>query len=127
MKKLTTLRPAIEFSPSVLDNWELRLLSVSDWKDFDSKKHLGKKYEVVIMVDNHESDDYEKGSNVFEKFFVKIPSDKTMPVEVNDIVKIVGLKKLKIYGKWSDGLTCEAQGLVTPEEYEKLKAKQAQR
>lgn len=126
MKNLFALRPTIEFSPSVLDDWQLQLVSVSDWADYESKKHLGKKYEVVILEDNHEAEGYEKGSNNFEKFYVKVANDKQMPVDVRDAVKIVGIKKLKIYGKWSDGLTCEAQGLVSPEEYDRLKAQKQQ-
>ena len=126
MKNLFALRPSVEFSPSVLDDWQLKLVSISDWADYQTKKHLGKKYELVIMEDNHEGEGYEKGSNNYEKFYVKMPHDKQMPVDVGDIVKIVGIKKLKIYGKWSDGLTCEAQGLVSPEEYDRLKAQQKQ-
>lgn len=126
MKNLSALRPAIEFSPSVLDAWKLQLVSISDWADYTTKKHIGKKYEVVILEDNYEGEGYEKESNLFNKFFVKVPNDKQMPVDVKDVVKIVGIKKLKIYGKWSDGLTCEAQGLVSPEEYDRLKAQKQQ-
>lgn len=127
MKKLNALRPAVEITPTIFDSWELKLLAVTDWTDYNTKKHLGKKYEVVIVNDNYEGDNYPKGANNYEKFYVKIASDKQMPVDINDTVKIVGIRKLKIYGAYNDGINCEAQGLVTPEEYEKLKAKQGQR
>lgn len=124
MKKLNSLRPSIEITPTIFDAWELKLLSVSDWTDYNTKKHLGKKYEVVIVNDSHEAENYPKGANNYEKFYVKIPSDKPMSVDINDAVKIVGIRKLKIYGAYNDGLNCEAQGLVTPTEYAQLKAKQ---
>lgn len=128
MKKLGQLRPDIQIDKKLLlEHWKLRVMEISDWNDYQTGKYMGKKYEVAVIEDNYENEEieYTKDLNLFEKFYIKVRGAKSaiVRVSVHDYVKPVNIKVLKPYGKWDDSLSCEAEAVVTEQDYQTIMQK----
>lgn len=124
MKKLSKLKPRVQIDLKYLDMWDLELVSVSDWLDYESKQVVGKKYDVVVIKDNIVLDGYPKNANKFEKFTVKVKGTPSYIVNPDDAVKIVGITKLVTYGDYGNEISCEAKAVVTVDDYRALQARQ---
>jgi hypothetical protein len=124
MKKLAKLKPMVQIDLKYLDMWELELVSVTDWVDYESKQVIGKKYYLAVAKDNIVMDGYPKNTNKYEKFYVKVKGTPTHVVNPDDIVKIVGITKLVTYGDYGNDISCEAKAVVTMDDYRALQARQ---
>lgn len=74
-----------------------RVVSVSPWADFETKKHMGTKVEVVIAEDNtqYATKGGEVVTNQYEKLTFKIKKDVTVPaktrvIPVNPVAVVYG-------------------------------------
>lgn len=70
---------------------------VSEWRDYDTKQHMGTKVEVVISVDNtqYQQRDGKQISNLYEKLTFKVGKDIQVPIgaeviPVNPVCSIYG-------------------------------------
>lgn len=89
----------------------LEVLSIRDWIDFHSKEVLGKRIEVVVLVDNTKYDLTQSGyeiTNKYEKFQIKISN--LNDVKVGDQVEIIN-GQAKVYGDYQNQLSIEADSL----------------
>lgn len=61
----------------------LMTVSVKEWNDYDTKKHMGTKIEVVITKDNtpYRQKSGEQTTNRFEKLTIKVTKDVNVPLE----------------------------------------------
>lgn len=88
---------------------KLQLVGISDWIDYDTKKKLGVKADVAIVVDRTQYDTKpgEIVSNKFEKFAVKVKRGH-LDIEPDSIVSLVNPIG-KVYGDFSNQLavTCD--------------------
>lgn len=72
------------------------VVSVSEYKDFNTKEHLGTKVEVVILEDKTEYiNSSDSRNNRFEKLVFKVTKDVDVPVDarinpINAIAKVFG-------------------------------------
>ncbi len=87
----------------------LRVTGVSEWVDFETKKHMGTKIEVTIVKDNtrYKQKDGENVSNIYEKFNIKVPKDVNVPmnayiVPVNAVATVYGDYKNQLSVKADD-------------------------
>ena len=124
MKKLAKLKPQIQIDLKYLDMWELELVSVTDWVDYETKQVIGKKYDVVVTKDNIIMDGYPKNANKYEKFTIKVKGTPTYTVTPDDKVKIVGVTKLVTYGDYGNDISCEAKAVVKLDDYRALQSRQ---
>lgn len=76
---------------------EFVCVNVSEWLDYETKKHLGVKVEAAITKDDthYETKNGEKASNIYEKLTFKVMKDITVPL--NARIVPVGVKA-KAYG-----------------------------
>ncbi len=93
------------------------VIGVSDYQDFDTKKHLGTKVDCVIATDNTQYNfkDGEVFSNRYEKISFKVSKDVDVPVDT----KIVPQNAVaSIYGEYRNMLSvkCDDVMVVTPKE-----------
>lgn len=86
---------------------QLLVTSVSEYVDYETKKHLGVKAEVVIIKDDTEYKQKpgEQTTNRFEKFTIKLLSDKDIPI--NSYIYPVDVTA-KVYGQYNDQLSVTA-------------------
>lgn len=61
----------------------LMTVSVKDWNDYETKKHMGTKIEVVITRDDtpYRQKAGEQTTNRFEKMTIKVTKDVQVPLE----------------------------------------------
>lgn len=80
------------------------VVGISELKDYDTKKHLGTKVEVVISDDRTQyvQKDGEKVSNLYEKITFKVRKDVNIPL--NSYILPVGAEA-KIYGDYRNQLS----------------------
>ena len=90
------------------------VVSIGEYKDFNTKEHLGSKVEVVILEDNTEYDSADTRNNRFEKLVFKSSNDVNL--KVDDIVKPVQ-PIAKCFGEFHNQLsiTCKDVVLVKPQ------------
>ncbi|HIV42590.1 MAG TPA: hypothetical protein H9904_11550, partial [Candidatus Mediterraneibacter guildfordensis] len=74
-----------------------QVVGVSEWVDYDTKKHIGTKIEVVIVEDKtrYTYKDGEVVSNRFEKLVYKVKKDVKVPIDarvepVNPVATVYG-------------------------------------
>lgn len=89
----------------------LLALGNTEWKDFESGKILGSKLECVIVKDDTDYSDTDGKitSNLYEKFYVKIP--KNINVPMNAIIKLVH-PKANVYGDFRNQLSVTAEDIT---------------
>lgn len=83
----------------------------TEWKDFDTGKHLGTKIESVIAADNTDygNQNGEVITNLYEKVTFKLRKDIDIPVNVEISPKGVNAK---VYGDYRNQLSCKAEDIV---------------
>ena len=83
---------------------------ISELQDFESKKHLGTKIEVVIIEDgtNYKQKEGECVTNRFEKILFKIYKDVNVPL--NSQVLPVNVSA-SIYGDYRNQLSVKAEDI----------------
>lgn len=88
----------------------LVVTGISPWTDFATQSPLGTKVEVAIFRDKTEykSKDGEAISNLYEKFFVKVP--KAVSVPLNSVVVAVN-PVATIYGDYQNQLSVKADDI----------------
>ncbi len=59
-----------------------QLIGMSEWKDYETKAHMGTKLEALIAKDNtpYKQKDGEHVTNAFEKITFKIRKDVNVPI-----------------------------------------------
>lgn len=89
---------------------QLLVTGVSENVDFETKKHIGTKVEVVIVKDEtiYQQKKGEQKTNLFEKFNIKLLKDIDVPV--NAYVYPVNVIA-KVYGQYNDMLSVTAGDL----------------
>lgn len=127
------------FNVKVFDDWTLKVLRLSEWREYDKDKNrdeqklLGVSVTVMIDDDRHEQNGYEKGLNYGEQFTVKVPSasldDYAKRLQKGAVVKIVGIIKASLYSSrnngFMDSLSVQAKAIMTQAEYnQKLQQQQ---
>lgn len=82
-----------------------------DWIDYDTKEFLGTKLDVAIFQDstNYEYKDGEVGSNLYERFIVKISDNIDVPMNVEIRLKNV---EANVYGDYRNLLSVVAEEVV---------------
>lgn len=119
------------FNTKVFDDWSLKVLRMSEWREYDPDKNrdqqklLGVSVTVMIDDDRHEQNGYEKGLNYGEQFTVKVPSasldDYAKRLQKGAVVKIVGILKANLYSSrnngFMDSLSVQAKAVMTQQEY----------
>ena len=89
----------------------------SEYRDFNTKAHLGTKVECIIAEDRtpYKSKDGQKYSNLYEKITFKVSKDVNIPV--NSVVKPVNAVAT-VYGEYRNQLSvkCDDIVVVTPKE-----------
>lgn len=81
---------------------DFTVTGMSEWQDFHTKDHLGKKIEVIITRDDtvYPTKQGDVQSNLYEKFTIKVSKD----VDVSAGEKIVPVNPVaKGYGRTKDG------------------------
>lgn len=83
----------------------------SEWVDYETKKHLGTKIEVVIASDHTEyhQRDGELVSNRFEKLTFKVSADIDIPID--QYVEPTGVVA-KVYGDFRNKLSVQAGNIT---------------
>lgn len=88
---------------------EFTVTAVSDWLDYDSKKKLGTRVDVVISADAtpYQMKDGKQVSNLFEKLSFKVRKDITVSigakvVPVNAVATIYGQFRNQLSVKCDD-------------------------
>ncbi len=83
----------------------------SEWTDYETKKHLGTKIEVVIASDHTEyrQRDGEHASNRFEKLTFKVLADVDIPID--QFVEPAGVVA-KVYGDFHNKLSVQADNIT---------------
>lgn len=86
----------------------LMTVAVKEWNDYESKKHMGTKVEVVITQDNspYRQKAGEQTTNRFEKLTFKIPKDINVPLETY-VVPVNA--KATVYGEYRNMLSISAE------------------
>lgn len=83
-----------------------KCVGTREWKDRDSRSHLGTIVDAVISQD---ATNYGKeGNNLYEKIPFKVAKDITIPVDVEIIPKNV---EAVIYGEFRNQLSCTAEDI----------------
>ena len=84
---------------------------VSDYLDYETKKHLGTKVDCVIATDNTEYKfkDGEQFTNRFEKISFKVSKDITIPIETRVVPKNV---VASIFGEYRNQLSVKCDDIV---------------
>lgn len=88
-----------------------RVVGVSDYIDYNSKKRLGNKVEVVITKDDtiYKLKEGEIGSNRFEKLVFKVAKD--VSVQLDDVVEPVNAVAT-VYGEFKNQLSIKADDII---------------
>ena len=83
---------------------------VSEYQDFETKKHLGTKVDCIIASDKtpYKFKNGEEFTNRFEKISFKVSKDVTIPIETRVIVKNV---TASIYGEYRNQLSVKAEDI----------------
>lgn len=78
-----------------------------EWKDRDSRAHLGTIVDAVIMQD---ATDYggKEGNNLYEKLSFKVSKDIAIPMNVEIVPKNV---EAVVYGEFRNQLSCTAENI----------------
>lgn len=83
--------------PGFSDGKIYQVTGISEWIDFESKKHIGTKIEVVIVEDKtkYAHRDGEVISNRYEKLVIKVKKDIKVPIDarvepVNPVATVYG-------------------------------------
>ena len=95
---LKKLNQFLQFDyPRFSDGKICQVVGVSEWVDYDTKKHIGTKIEVVIVEDKtrYTYKDGEVVSNRFEKLVYKVKKDVKVPIDarvepVNPVATVYG-------------------------------------
>lgn len=83
------------------DGKRFMCIGIREWKNHETKEHLGTKVDAVIMQD---MTDYGKdGNNLYEKITFKICCDIDVPMNVEIIPKGVDAT---VYGDYRNQLSC---------------------
>lgn len=80
----------------------------SEWKDYNTKAHLGTKIEVVILEDHTKYELTKTGeviNNQFEKLVIRVAKDVTIPTGTQ--VTLIN-PKATIYGQYLNQLSITA-------------------
>lgn len=88
----------------------LMTVSVKAWHDYETKKHMGTKVEVVITQDNspYRQKAGEQTTNRFEKLTLKITKDVNVPLE-SYVVPVNA--KATVYGEYRNLLSITADDI----------------
>lgn len=109
MKKLTQF---LYFDvDSFFQNKDLVAIGMGEWRDYKSKEVLGTKVELAIVKDDTDygETDGEVISNVYEKFFVKIP--RNIKVPMNTLVTLVNAEAT-VWGDYNNNLSVIAENII---------------
>lgn len=89
----------------------LLVTGISGWEDFDTKRLLGTKVEVVIAADktDYGAAEGEIISNLYEKLTVKVPT-AGLSFPVNAEVRLVNAEAV-VYGEYRNQLSITAEGI----------------
>ena len=116
-----------QFAPFKCEEFlEKKLLAVTNCTvniDFDSKKPIGSKIEVVITKDDTEYDANSKGeisTNLFEKLVIKVPK-MNLVIPNMTYVKLLN-PKATIYGEFRNQLSITADDVVVLKNNNKTEA-----
>lgn len=92
-----------------------QVLSITEWLDYESKAHMGKKYEALITKDitPYKLKDGEHVSNAFEKITFKVRKDVNVPAGA--FVMPVNVSAT-VYGEYRNQLSVTADDIkvITP-------------
>jgi len=74
-----------------------KVIEQSEWVDFATRQHKGRKFKAVITKDDtqYKQKEGEYASNLYEKFNIKVPKDINVPmnafiVPVNAVATVYG-------------------------------------
>ena len=92
-----------------LSGKELEVTEVREWIDYSSKESLGIKIEVAITKDvTNYGEGRENISNLYNKFWVKIPKKISVPLHTKiELVNPIA----KVYGEYNDQLSVVADDI----------------
>ena len=95
-----------------------QVIGISEWRDYETQKHMGTKLEVVITRDNtqYKQKEGENVSNRFEKLTFKIRKDVHVPMNTG-VMPINAVAT--VYGDYRNQLS------VTADDIRVLPVKQA--
>lgn len=82
----------------------------SEWKDFETKAHMGTKVNVAIVKDNtpYNLKDGESVSNRYEKLTFKVSKDINIPV---DTIVVPVNAVATVYGEYRNQLSIKADDI----------------
>lgn len=88
----------------------LMAVGIKEWTDYESKKHMGVKVEVVITQDNtpYRQKTGEQTTNRFEKLTIKVAKDVNVPLDTY-IVPVNA--KATVYGEYRNMLSITADDI----------------
>ncbi len=94
---------------------------VSEWKDFNTKEHLGTKVDAIIAVDKtiYPFKEGEQYSNQYQKINFKVNKDIKVPLNARVVPKGV---KATVYGEYRNMLSVKCTDIVVVATSEKEKA-----
>ena len=81
-------------------------IGTREWKEHDTKNHLGTLVDSVIMQDK--TDYGKEGSNIYEKLTFKVAKDVDVPMNAEIIPKNV---EAVVYGDFRNQLSCTAEDI----------------
>lgn len=86
-------------------------VGIAPLTDYETKELIGTRVEIVITQDNtpYERKENEKGSNLFEKLYVKVPKQIDVPMQIE-----VQLKNAvaTVYGDYRNQLSVYAEDII---------------
>ena len=87
-----------------------QVIGISEWRDYETKKHMGTKLEVVITRDNtqYKQKEGENVSNRFEKLTFKICKDINVPMNTS-VMPINAVAT--VYGDYRNQLSVTADDI----------------
>ena len=122
VKNIHKLKKEVVIKPEVFNFWKIQVITVSPWKDFDTKKLLGIAVETVIREDNIDGEGYPLHCNEFEKLKFKIRDElDTEKFKYKDLVIPFDFEKISIWGDNNDQLSIICK-LATESEYKQMMA-----
>jgi len=89
---------------------EFTVTAMTEWVDYDTKRHLGTRVDVVITADAtpYKTKDGQQVSNLFEKLTFKVNKDVTVPVGA----KVVPVNAVAtIYGQYRNQLSVKCDDI----------------
>lgn len=121
MRQLNALKNPIQFDlKTLLNGWTLELQSVSEWKEFETEKIIGTKYNVIITNDTIRKDGYDEQANRYQRFALKVRKIDAKSYPVGTIVVPRGITKAITWGDYQNNISIECEAVISLDEYKRM-------